>query len=177
MDYSQFNEFKDIHLIREKRETAPSVAPQTVNNVTIAVPTVATVDEKNKNDTQNATAVAPTISIPIITTGPINNVTNDTNTQSGNNSSPTYSTNPTLNVTKVNPPLLGVNGTGQRKDIASSTTKPIIVSEPVIIDDDNKTVNIDEVINSIDVPTENDTNRENELANKHHFNVTTKDVI
>lgn len=76
-------------------------------------------------------------------------------------------------VTTSDRPLLGVNGTGQRKEQPKLfITKPTLVSEPI------STTNMDEardeVINSIDVSSDNDS--ESILAKEHNLTVVIKDV-
>lgn len=72
-------------------------------------------------------------------------------------------------VTITDRPLLGVNGTGQRKEQPKlSITKPTLVSEPI------STTNMDEVIDSIDISSDNSS--ETLLAKEHNLTVVIKDV-
>lgn len=73
---------------------------------------------------------------------------------------------------KIERPLLGANGTGQRKDygLPQTTAKPTLVSEPINTGDKATY----DVIDSIDVPS-NDT-AEHIEATKHNYTITTRDV-
>lgn len=72
--------------------------------------------------------------------------------------------------------LLGVNGTGQRKEYP--IISPSLVSEPITTSNENKTVpsyEIDDVIKTIDVPTDDEA--ETKLAAQHNFTIVTKDFL
>lgn len=77
-----------------------------------------------------------------------------------------YATVPAT-VTTSDRPLLGVNGTGQRKEQPKlSVTKPTLVSDPIS--------NLDEVIDQIDVSSDNAS--ETLLAKEHNLTVVIQDV-
>lgn len=59
---------------------------------------------------------------------------------------PNTKSTPQTSVNVENPKLLGVNGTGQRKDITS--TKPTIVSEPISTDASKPTVTVNNIKNT-----------------------------
>lgn len=80
----------------------------------------------------------------------------------------------TIQTPKVDRPLLGVNGTGQRKDILLSSAKPTLVSDPINSDDKETYQVEEEILDSIDTPS-NDTAEAIE-ATKRNYTITTQEV-
>lgn len=134
--------------MRNRRDVAP-LAPATAASATVAAPAAAA----NVTETPTPT---PTL---VINAGAVGD------------SAP-------VGLPKPDRPLLGVNGTGQRRPLLQAvapapvtTVKPTLVSEPISSDEQSKQ---DALYETVDVPSNDNATREE--ARKHNYTVEYKDV-